>query len=115
MFRCLVPVFALAAGCALVDDPRPETAAQGREPGQRVYEKNCARCHERGRKGAPIVGDRDAWAARSFLWVAVLEEHAKNGYLDMPPRGGNPHLSDEEVSAAVEYMLMMTHPEQFSE
>ncbi len=49
---------------------------------------------------------------RSESWVAVLEEHAKEGYLAMPARGGDPGLSDHEVSAAAEYMLTQTLPER---
>jgi cytochrome c5 len=44
--------------------------------------------------------------------VAVLEEHAKDGYLAMPARGGEPGLCDLDVSAAAEYMLTLTHPDQ---
>ena len=58
------------------------------------------------------MGDREAWAGRSSMWVAVLEEHAKEGYLDMPARGGDPALTDREVAAAVEYMLTLIHPDR---
>lgn len=72
----------------------------------------CAGCHDEGLNGAPAVGDRETWADRSSLWVAVLEEHAKEGYLDMPARGGDPALSDGEVAATTEYMLSLTHPDR---
>jgi cytochrome c5 len=112
MHRFLLLAITVAAGCAQPDEcaleePAPQTLAA-----QRAYETACARCHDQGLDGAPAVGDRAAWANRSSAWVAVLEEHAKDGYLAMPPRGGDPGLCDQDVSAAAEHMLMLTHPDR---
>lgn len=79
--------------------------------GQEVYEAACASCHDQGEEGAPRIGERDAWSDRSDLWAAVLSEHAQAGYLEMPEKGGHGELSDDEVSAAVEFMLLKTFPE----
>lgn len=124
MFRHTISLslIGLLAGCPSSDVEQPSPVASGDSgempaggtlAGQRAYEHVCAPCHEKGVGGAPAVGDRQAWAGRSSLWVAVLEEHAKNGYLDMPSMGGGKSgLTDEEVTAAAEYMLTLTHPEQ---
>jgi len=80
--------------------------------GQEVYQTACASCHERGEGDAPVTADRDDWSGRSDLWTAVLSEHASAGYLDMPGKGGHGELSDDDVSAAVEYMLQKTYPEK---
>ncbi len=64
-----------------------------------------------GEDGAPAISDRDAWSERSGLWVAVLSDHANAGYLDMPEKGGHGELNEETVTAAVEYMLNVTFPE----
>lgn len=77
-----------------------------------AYEHACAECHETGKNGAPRTGDRDAWAGRSSLWEAVLFEHAEQGYFDMPAHGLDGALSDDEVAAAAQYMLEITHPDQ---
>lgn len=79
--------------------------------GQEVYEAACASCHEQGEGGAPAVGNRAEWSGRSDLWTAVLSAHAKAGYLQMPEKGGHSELANEDVSAAVEYMLQKTFPE----
>lgn len=79
--------------------------------GKDTYEQACASCHESGEQGAPVTGQRDQWEGRSDLWQAVLFEHAKSGYLDMPGKGGQPDLTDEAVEAAAEYMLGLTYPE----
>jgi cytochrome c5 len=81
------------------------------DDGKRSYELICAKCHETGVEGAPIVGDKDDWADRSHLWEAVLTEHAKKGYLKMPARGDADYATDYDVGAAAEYMLTITHPE----
>ena len=44
------------------------------------------------------------------MWEAVLFEHVKQGYLNMPARGGEPGLTDYDVEAAAEYMLNISHP-----
>ena len=79
--------------------------------GQRTYEQVCARCHEEGVDGAPKVGDRAAWDDRSRLWEAVLFEHARNGFGEMPIKGGEPTLDDAAVTKAAEYMMSLTYPE----
>jgi cytochrome c5 len=80
--------------------------------GQEVYEAACASCHDQGEGDAPAIGDREAWLDRSDLWTAVLSGHAQAGYLDMPQKGGHGELADDDVSAAVEYMLLETFPER---
>ncbi len=79
--------------------------------GEDVYTWACAACHDTGEQDAPRIRDRDTWSDRSPLWSAVLLEHAKQGYLEMPAKGGHPYLSDRAVQAAGEYMLGETFPE----
>ena len=89
-------------------------AASPMEPstltGQETYNAACASCHDTGLDGAPVTGNLVDWVDRSPLWQAVLMEHAKEGYLEMPAKGGHPELSDRAVSSAVEYMLTSTFP-----
>ena len=106
----------LLAGCGSSEAPpavvsaTPENASP--LPGKAEYERACAGCHETGKDGAPVTGDRDTWAGRSPLWEAVLYEHATKGYFDMPPMGGAAELTEREVEIAAEYMLSITYPEQ---
>ncbi len=85
-------------------------ASQRFEDGQRVYAVACAPCHDTGAGGAPVTTRPDDWPGRSALWEAVLFEHVKQGYLEMPARGGEPGLTDYDVEAAAEYMLNLSHP-----
>lgn len=79
--------------------------------GKEAYDQACARCHESGLDGAPRTDHPEDWAGRSGLWQAVLFEHAKKGYMDMPAKGDDSSLDDAVVAAAAEYMLERTHPD----
>lgn len=80
----------------------PAMLAQGKA----VYEKTCAACHANGVAGAPKFGDKAAW--KEHLAHGGLEHMAETtirGKGAMPPRGGNPKLSDAEIRAAVAYIM----------
>ncbi|OQY49742.1 MAG: hypothetical protein DRR08_22585 [Candidatus Parabeggiatoa sp. nov. 2] len=73
--------------------------------GKEIYEATCKQCHETGIAGAPKYGDKASWAERVAKGEATLIQNALNGLNVMPPRGGDPDISDEEVKGAVQYML----------
>jgi len=79
--------------------------------GKAAYQNTCARCHEAGVMKAPRTTQPADWEGRSFLWDSVLVEHAENGFLAMPPQGGDGGASSYDVRAAAEYMATITHPE----
>ena len=87
-------------------------ASQRHKDGEAIYRFACARCHDHGEGGAPIIGKSESWTSRSTLWEAVLFEHADKGYLSMPAGGGDARLSDYDVDVAAEYMVTMTFPER---
>ncbi len=77
--------------------------------GKAVYERQCAACHEAGAHGAPRAGKPDDWSPRlargdQSLYDAALRGKS-SGDRHMPPRGGDPKLSDNEVKAAVDYIV----------
>ena len=73
--------------------------------GKMVYEQTCVTCHATGVAGAPKMGDKEAWSAHIHHGIDHMVESAINGKGAMPARGGNALLSDEEVKAAVNYMV----------
>ena len=83
--------------------------AAGPVDGESVYNTACMACHNAGIAGAPKVGDSEAWSARMAKGMEVLIENAIQGFQGeagvMPAKGGNPALTDEEVTAAVQYMV----------
>jgi cytochrome c oxidase subunit 2 len=80
-------------------------AATEQADGKATYEQICQACHAAGLAGAPKTGDKAAWAPRIARGEAVLMQSAINGIRMMPPKGGNPALSDEQVKAAVQYIV----------
>jgi cytochrome c5 len=73
--------------------------------GKMVYEKTCAACHATGLVGAPKIGDKEAWSAHIHHGVDHMVESAIKGKGAMPAKGGNASLSDDEVKAAVGYIV----------
>lgn len=72
--------------------------------GDAVYQQNCLACHGSGAMGAPMFGNKAAWAPRISQGYETLVKHAIEGIRMMPARGGNAALSDNEVASAVAYM-----------
>ena len=77
--------------------------------GERVYNQVCFTCHNQGVFGAPKLGEISDWVDRISTGKSMLNHHAIEGYAGsrgfMPPRGGDPSLSDQEVRDAVQYMI----------
>ena len=80
-------------------------AAGGAASGKSTYDAVCHVCHGAGVAGAPKFADKAAWAPRLSQGAAALHANAIKGKGAMPPKGGNPSLSDADVSAAVDYMV----------
>ncbi len=95
-----------------VAEPAPiEGSQEAVDIGKQVYTGLCFSCHSTGLPGIPQVGDAAAWTERAANGNALLYERAITGFtgasgIMMPPKGGNPALSDDEVRAAVDYMLV---------
>jgi cytochrome c5 len=77
--------------------------------GKSVFGKTCALCHAAGVAGAPKPGDKADWGPRIAQGNDMLYKHALEGFTGakgmMPPRGTGTTLSDDEVKAAVDYMV----------
>ena len=78
--------------------------------GKAVFDGLCTACHSVPGIGAPVFGNAEEWAPRIAQGIDTLYNHAVNGFTGaqgfmMPAKGGNPALSDEEVKAAVDYMI----------
>jgi cytochrome c5 len=82
-----------------------ETASSGPRSGSEVYDAVCMACHSTGAAGAPKMGDTAAWAPRIDKGMETLISHALNGFNAMPAKGGCANCPDEEIKAAVKYMV----------
>jgi cytochrome c5 len=87
--------------------PQPAANAAPKS-GEEVVQQVCGACHTPGLLGAPKVHDHAAWQARMQQSGGKLENlvaTAAKGKGQMPPRGGQPQLSDEELKKAIEAMM----------
>lgn len=99
MIRFLAPaLIALATTTVAL----PALAA---EDGTVVYNQNCAMCHNAGLANSPKFGDKAAWGPRVATGRDALLKSALNGKGVMPPRAGNPQLTDAQISAALDHIL----------
>lgn len=73
--------------------------------GEQVYGGLCKACHDAGVSGAPIPGSELMAERATERGLDGLVLNAINGLNAMPARGGNPALTDEQIKAAVEFML----------
>ena len=73
--------------------------------GASIYSVSCASCHTYGMRGAPKLTDKAAWAPRLAQQPGTLVTHVIKGLGWMPPRGTCTTCSDEDIKAAVDYMV----------
>ncbi|RDE18036.1 cytochrome c5 family protein [Motiliproteus coralliicola] len=75
--------------------------------GEAVYNKACVTCHAAGVANAPKTKDAAAWAPRMEAAGGIdgLLAIAKSGKGAMPPMGLCATCTDDELKAAIEYML----------
>lgn len=77
--------------------------------GRTIYMAECNFCHNEGEEGAPSLLNAKEWAERSSKGEPLLIRRAIDGFIgedgEMPARGGTESLKDDEVAAAVKYML----------
>lgn len=87
-------------------------AAPENEVGKKVFGQVCSMCHASGAAGSPKPGDKADWGPRIAQGNDVLYKHALEGFTGakgmMPARGGNATLKDDEVKAAVDYMVALS-------
>lgn len=106
------PAAAAPAATEAAPAPAPVeavAAAPANEAGEKVFKGTCSMCHAAGAAGAPIKGNKDDWAPRIAQGKDLLYKHALEGFTGakgvMPARGANTSLKDEDVKAAVDYMV----------
>ena len=90
--------------------PAEQAAAPAAAPaagvdGEKVYKSVCFACHDSGVANSPKLGDKAAWGPRLATGKDALYNSALHGKNAMPAKGGNPALSDDEVKAAVDFMM----------
>jgi len=88
----LASLFFIMAGSAFAD-------------GEEIYNTKCAACHASGVANAPKLGDKEAWAPRIESGNEAMMATIMSGKGAMPPKGACGDCSDEDLQAALDYML----------
>jgi len=87
-------------------DEAEAVAAAAAHPGKEIYDQFCYSCHTPGLSGAPQLGDVEDWGPRIAKGRALLVAATIEGIAPaMPQRGLCLSCSDEELAAAVDYMI----------
>ncbi len=77
--------------------------------GKTVYQYRCKGCHGKNTQGAPMPGDIVQWQRRKAKGMPLLMQHTVSGFgYFMPPKGGCRNCTDNELRAAIDYMMKQT-------
>lgn len=85
--------------------PEGVAGSTGLAVGYKVYKNDCAMCHNQGVAGAPMLYDTANWLNRLKQGRTLLYQHAINGLNNMPAKGGCVTCTDDDIKAAVNYIL----------
>ncbi|MEN9434150.1 MAG: hypothetical protein RLZZ422_1739 [Pseudomonadota bacterium] len=97
---------ATPAAPAAAASPAPQAqAVSANAEGEKIYNTLCFSCHAVGVSGSPKLGDKAAWAPRIATGMEALYTSSLKGKNLMPAKGGNPAFTDEQVKAAVDFMV----------
>jgi cytochrome c5 len=100
---------AVAQAPAAVAQHDEAQSEEANEVGRKAFGAVCSMCHASGTAGAPRLGDQADWGPRIAQGMDVLYKHSLEGFTGekgmMPARGGSTTISDDDVKAAVDYMV----------
>lgn len=98
-----------AAQAAALAKAASQVAYGGTTDGKTIFDNLCTACHTNGVGKAPTL-DHSHWDTRLAQGKEALYKHAIEGFTGpdggiMPPKGGNPALTEEQVKATVDWMV----------
>jgi len=99
------PVQQAAAPAQAAAPTQQPAASPQKADGKAVYDKVCFACHQMSVANSPKLGDQAAWAPRIKTGMDSLVQSVLKGKGAMPPKAGNPALSEQEIRAAVDFMV----------
>ena len=106
------PGHVVIAGTPAAEQEQAQLAGGGTAPaaetelgGEQLYQQVCASCHAQGLLNSPKPGDTAAWEPRYQQGLDTLVQHAVGGFNQMPPQGQAPGATEDNIKAAVVYML----------
>ncbi|CAB3851352.1 c-type cytochrome [Achromobacter sp. CF-sbj1-Ac2-l] len=99
------PAAAAPAAAAPAPAPAPQQAAAVNPAGETLYKSVCFACHATGVANAPKFGDKAAWEPYIKTGMDAMVKVAMQGKPPMPPKGGAANASEDDIRAAVQYMV----------
>jgi cytochrome c5 len=84
---------------------RPAEYKSEYKHGRQVYLNVCIACHQRGEMAAPVIGNTSSWEYRAQEGLVTLYRHTINGYNQMPIKGACVTCEDDDIIAAVDYIV----------
>lgn len=94
-----------AAPAAAAPAAAPQQAATVNPAGEKLYKSVCFACHATGVANAPKFGDKAAWEPYIKTGMDAMVKVAMQGKPPMPPKGGAANASEDDIRAAVQYMV----------
>ncbi|MFJ0764734.1 c-type cytochrome, partial [Bordetella bronchiseptica] len=94
-----------AAAAAAAPAAPAEQQAAVNPAGEKLYKATCFACHATGVANAPKFGDKAAWAPYIQTGMDAMLKVAMQGKGAMPPKGGAATASEDDIRAAIEYMV----------
>lgn len=85
--------------------PVAEAGAAQARSGDAVYNQFCAACHTSGVLNAPKINNAADWEPRLAQGMDTVLRHAIQGYNAMPAKGTCGNCTDDEIQAAIDYMI----------
>ncbi|WMD18846.1 c-type cytochrome [Achromobacter seleniivolatilans] len=94
-----------AAAAPVAQAPAPAQTAAVNPAGEKLYKSVCFACHATGIANAPKFGDKAAWDPYIKTGMDAMVKVAMQGKPPMPPKGGAANASEDDIRAAVQYMV----------
>ncbi len=99
------PVKAAAPAATTAAAPVASATPATARTGEQVFNTVCTACHTAGILNAPKIDDKAAWEPRAAKGLQGLLATSTTGLNQMPAKGGDPSLTEQELSDAITYML----------
>ncbi|WP_454692966.1 c-type cytochrome [Achromobacter aegrifaciens] len=99
------PAAAAPAPAPAAPAAAPQAAAAVNPAGEKLYKSVCFACHATGVANAPKFGDKAAWDPYIKTGMDAMVKVAMQGKPPMPPKGGAANASEDDIRAAVQYMV----------
>lgn len=99
------PAAAAPAPAPAAPAAAPQATAAVNPAGEKLYKSVCFACHATGVANAPKFGDKAAWDPYIKTGMDAMVKIAMQGKPPMPPKGGAANASEDDIRAAVQYMV----------